>query len=201
VVLKLRDRGFTFDGNTASDMGKPIGKRIPWGHITLWSLYLFGIELLPFYRHMANYVAIQWCQLLYVITVQMAVFYAVGHFAGKWFARYYHAFLLEDSCRGQLALLMKRPVLAVLLINVAYLTVTLALGDWLFGTGGGGPLLRAKNAQSGIATFVLAGIAYAMIRWPGPQSGGDDNGPGDDAGPPLIRYRVVGPYRGRVTEK
>lgn len=178
-------------------MIQPTAKRLPWGHISCWAIYLFVFYSLPHYGDMANYGQRDWLMYVYRFAAGVPIFYITAHFARIYIERHYIDFVMEDSYRKKALLLMKRPVFAIVLLAGAYVTVTLLLENKVYGPGEGDIVLRVKENISGALKYILAAMFYALIRWPGPQ-GGDSGGPrggGEDGGQPIIRYKVFKPLR------
>jgi hypothetical protein len=185
-------------------MIRPTAKRLPWGHILCWAIYLLLFNMLPDYGGFAGFGKREWLLYAYNIAAAVAVFYTAAHFAARYIERHYIYFVLEDSYRRKVLLLMKRPVLAIVLLAGAYTTITFLLESKVYGPGQGDMVLHVKACISRAFRYVLVAVFYALVRWPGPQ-GGDGGGPqgegGEDSGPPIVRYKVVKPVRALEKEK
>jgi hypothetical protein len=178
------------------DMIRPATKRMPWGHILCWAIYLLLFNVLPDYGGFAGFGKREWLLYAYNIAAGVAIFYTAAHFAAGYIERHYIDFVLEDSFRKKILLLLKWPVFAIGLLVGAYVTITLLLKSRMYGPGQWDMVLQVETCISRAFRYVVVAVFYALVRWPGPQ-GGDGGGPPGDGGPPIVRYKVVKPVRAK----
>jgi hypothetical protein len=186
-------------GQNTLDMIRPTAKRLPWGHIMCWAINLLLFNVLPYYGDFAGFGKREWLLYAYNLAAAVAVFYTAAHFAARYIECHYIDFVLEDSFRKKILLLLKWPVFAIVLLAGAYATITFLLESKVYGPGQGDMVLQVKACISRAFRYVVVAVFYALVRWPGPQ-GGDGGGPpgdGEDGGQPIIRYKVVKPLSTR----